>query len=395
VPTRDVITALLYVQHLLGIGHLMRAGALAGGLEAGGIRVVLVSGGMPVSVLDSGAGRFEQLTPVRATDESFKTLVDEADEPISEAWKARRRQRLLTLLDEVRPDILITELYPFGRRQMRFELDTMLERARSMRAPMTAPLIVSSVRDILVASDKKGRSDEVIACIRRFYDLVLVHGDEDVVPFERSFARAAEIADRIHSTGYVIRPMPARQGPGAPGFDEVIVSAGGGAVGDELLRAAIEARASSSLCDRIWRVLVGHNHPEDGFRALESGAPPGVVVERARDDFPQLLANCAVSISQGGYNTVTEILAAGVRAVCVPFAGGRESEQKLRCRLLAERGLLQMVEHDAVSPGQIARAVDRAVTLPLDPVCRVNTDGAGCSAALLREAVLARRAGER
>lgn len=394
-PTGDLITALLYVQHLLGIGHLVRASALARGLEAGGIRVVLVSGGMPVPVLDVGASRFEQLPAARATDESFKTLVDEADEPISDSWKAHRRERLLTILDDVNPDILITELYPFGRRQMRFELDPMLERARSMRGPTARPLIVSSVRDILVESAKKGRSDEIIACTRGFYDLVLIHGDEDVIPFERSFPRAAEIADRIHSTGYVIRPIPLRQDPGAPGFDEVVVSAGGGAVGDELLRAAMQARASSRLCDRIWRVLVGHNYSEDGFRALARGAPPGVVVERARDDFLQLLANCAVSISQGGYNTVTEILAAGARAVCVPFAGGRESEQKLRCQLLAERGLLQMVEQDAVSPGQIAQAVDRAVALPLDRARRVDTGGAGRSAALLREAVLARRAGER
>ena len=30
----------------------------------------------------------------------------------------------------------------------------------------------------------------------------------------------------------------------------------------------------------------------------------GVIVERARTDFPSLLMNCALSISQGGYNTV-------------------------------------------------------------------------------------------
>lgn len=372
----------------------MRAGALAQGLEAGGIRVLLVSGGMPVPVLDIGASRFEQLPAVRAMDESFEILVDTSGRPITDAWKNHRRRRLLEILDNLNPDIVLTELYPFGRRQMRFELDPMLERARSRRRASGAPLIVSSVRDILVASMREGRGDEIIGRIRRYYDHVLVHGDEEIIPFARSFPRAAEIADRIHSTGYVIRPMPPRQGPGAPGFDEVIVSAGGGAVGDELLRMAIEARALSSLRGKTWRVLVGHNHPEEAFRCRRNAAPAGVVVERARDDFPRLLANCVVSISQGGYNTVTEVLASGARAVCIPFAGGKESEQTLRCRLLAERGLLQMLEHDAISPGQLALAVDRASTMQPAPARAVDTGGAARSAALLLGMIRSRRAGQ-
>lgn len=385
-----MVTALLYVQHLLGIGHLMRAGALAQGLEAGGIRVVLVSGGMPVPVLDVGASRFEQLPPVRAADDSFKVLVDEAGNPVNDAWKARRRERLLAIFDREAPHILITELFPFGRRQMRFELEPLLERARSIRGPIRLPVIASSVRDILVASSKKERTEDIIACARKYYDYVLIHGDQNVIPFERSFARAADIADLSHSTGYVVGPVPARQGPGAPGYDEVIVSAGGGAVSEDLLKAAIGARAMCNLRGHTWRVLIGHNYPEEAFRACRASAPRGVFVERARSDFTQLLANCALSISQGGYNTVTEILATGARAVCLPFAGGRESEQSLRCRLLAERGLLQMVEHEHLSAEQVALAVDRALESKLFHGQAVDTHGATRSAALLREAVQSR-----
>ena len=35
-----MFTALIYVQHLLGIGHLVRAGALARGLEAVNFRII-------------------------------------------------------------------------------------------------------------------------------------------------------------------------------------------------------------------------------------------------------------------------------------------------------------------------------------------------------------------
>ena len=387
--TARPVTALLYVQHLLGIGHLVRAGALARGLEAAGIRVVLVSGGMPVPFLDIGVSvsRFEQLPPVRAVDETFKNLVDETGNSVDDAWRARRRERLMAIFHRERPDIVLTELYPFGRRQMRFEIEPLLERARTLREQAGLPVIASSVRDILVSPAKAERTEEIIERIRHYYDLVLTHGDGEVIPFERSFARAGDIAGITRSTGYVVGPVPARQGPGAPGYDEVIVSAGGGAVSEDLLQAAIGARAMCDLRERVWRVLIGHNYAEAAFLTCRAEAPTGVLVERARSDFTQLLANCALSISQGGYNTVTEILATGARAVCLPFAGGRESEQTLRCRLLAERGVLQVVEKDALCAEQVALAVGRALESQPAQGHVVKMDGAACSAALLLEAV--------
>jgi predicted glycosyltransferase len=387
-----MITALLYVQHLLGIGHLMRAGALARGLEAAGIRVVLVSGGMPVPVLDTGAARFEQLPPVRAMDETFKQLAKENGEPVDDDWKVQRRERLLQIFDREKPDILLTELYPFGRRQMRFELEPLVSRALLRREQTGGPVIAASIRDIIVASRKPGRTEEIIDRVRRCYDLVLVHGDENVIPFNRSFPGAGDIADIVRSTGYVVGPIPPRQGPGAPGYDEVIVSTGGGAVGDRLLEAAVGARELCRLRERSWRVLVGHNYPEDAFLESRARAPRGVQMERARGDFTQLLANCALSISQGGYNTVAEILATGTRSVCLPFAGGEETEQTLRGRLLAERGALHFVEQDAVSADQVAMAVDRAMESQPIQGQTVDTDGAARSAALLLEAVAARHA---
>lgn len=391
-PREGSISVLIYVQHLLGIGHLVRARALAGGLHAAGMRVVLVSGGLPVPRRGPPAGRFEQLPPVRAADESFKVLLDAAGNVVDESWKARRRERLMAIFADARPDVLVTELYPFGRRRMNFELEPLLELARSSGQGHPGPLVVSSVRDIVVPPTDPGRMDEILDRLRRFYDLVLVHGDERLVPFRRSFERADDVADLIRSTGYLVGPMPKRQGPGAPGYGEVIVSAGGGAVGEPVLRAAVDARALCSLRDRTWRVLVGQNCSEDVLRSISASAPAGVRIERAREDFTQLLANCVLSISQGGYNTVAEILALGARAVCLPFAGGKESEQTLRCAVLAERGLVETVDADRLSPQRVAAAVERALARRSGQGNIVATNGAARSASLIAEALRARRA---
>jgi predicted glycosyltransferase len=144
---------LFHVQHLLGSGHLRRAAAIAAALAEAGFDVELVSGGFPVRDLDCGAARLTQLPPARAADERFKTLVDEYGRPIDEAWRQARREALLARFAAVAPDVVITELFPLGRRVLRFELVPLLEAAHGRAR---RPLVLASVRDVLArkAADK-------------------------------------------------------------------------------------------------------------------------------------------------------------------------------------------------------------------------------------------------
>jgi predicted glycosyltransferase len=372
---------LFYVQHLLGIGHLRRAATLARAMDKAGLAVTVVSGGSAVPGLDIGNSEFRQLPPVRAVDLFFKVLVDENDVEIDDAWRARRAEALMQVWREVNPHVLMFELFPFGRRQMRFELLPLLEAATAAK---NRPEVICSVRDILVAQTKPGRNDEMIELVNRYFDHVLLHGDPELIPFDQTFPHAERLGEKSRYTGYVVDISGMKGGPDSPGHDEVIVSAGGGAVGDQLLRTAIEARAASDLKDRTWRLLVGYSVPETEIEALRSLAPEGVIVERARPDFTSLLANCAVSISQGGYNTIMETLHAGAHAVVVPYAGGLETEQTLRARLLSAKGVLHIVDEDKLSPGVLAAAVDKAAKGPPSGAF-IDTNGAARSAGLVLE----------
>ncbi|MGE0154864.1 MAG: glycosyltransferase family protein [Reyranellaceae bacterium] len=378
---------LFYCQHLLGIGHLRRAATLARALALAGHEVTLVSGGEAVPHLDCAPARLVQLPPVRAVDKFFKVLVDERGTKIDEAFKQARAAQLVALFERLRPDLVLTEMFPFGRRQLRFELIPLLEAARA--APWR-PRIASSVRDILVMSPKPERIDEMLGLVEAYYDAVLVHGDRDLIPFDATFAPAARIADRLVYTGYVVETQEPRRGPQAAGHGEVIVSAGGGAVSEPLLQAAMAARALTALKERTWRLLVGHNLPADRFAALQEAAPAGVIVERARGDFVTLLANAVLSISQGGYNTVMETLKFGRRAVVVPYAGGLETEQTLRAELLGKRGLIQIVDEETLTPQSMAAAVARALAGPeLGGRLSVDLDGMAKSVAAVGRLVAA------
>ena len=371
---------LIHVQHLMGIGHQSRAALIARALDRAGAEVTYVSGGFPVPGLDLGGADFVQLPPARAADSRYRGLVDEGLRPVGASWKRDRRERLLRVLHERRPRVVVTETFPFGRRLLRFELLPLIEHAAARSPPC---LLVSSVRDIVERRSKPARERETLELVRSRYHLVLVHSDPEVVPFGASFPFAAQIADRLHYTGYVARQV--EPGQGKAGRDEILVSAGGGRVGEALLEAAIAARARSAHSARAWRVLVGPDLPEAGLRRLRETAPRGVRVEHNRRDFPHLLARCRASISQAGYNTVVDILRAGTRAVLVPYAEAQEREQQVRAALLAERGIAQVLAPDRLSPDRLAAALDAASERPRPAPLRIDLDGVRRSAERLAQ----------
>jgi len=370
---------LFYVQHLLGSGHLRRAAAVASALARAGFDVEIVSGGFPVRHLDCGGARLTQLPPTRAADVSFKTLLDENGTPIDEAWRTRRRAALLARFDALKPDVVITELFPLGRRAMSFELVPLLETAHG-RTPR--PLILSSVRDVLAGKSDPKKTDEMIARTLAWYDRVLVHGDPTLLPLGASFPEE-RIADRVVYTGYVV-PAETPAPPGRDGVGEVVVSVGGGAVGARLIETALAARPLGAARERPWRFLLGADLPAAAQDRLRALAGPGCAVEPARVDFMGLLRRCHVSVSQAGYNTAMDILSAGARAVLVPFARAGETEQTVRAEAMARKGWAVVCPEADLTAPALASAIDRAGGMPRPDAASLRRDGSDETARLVR-----------
>jgi predicted glycosyltransferase len=374
-------SVLVYVQHLLGIGHLRRSLRIVDALAHEGIGVTLISGGEPLAELaETSAERLIQLPPIKARDAEFKILVDETGRPVDDALRTVRRSALLAAFAEARPDAVLIEAFPFGRRAFRVELEELIEAAWSRRP---RPLVLCSLRDIVVAPSDPRRPGEIVERVRKWFDFVLVHGDPAFIPLEASFPLASQIRDQLIYTGYIADATDgAAKSDDAAAEEEVVVSAGGGAVGGVLLRTAIETRRRGCLAQLGWRLLTGPNLPEPEFQALAAALPERVIVERYRPDFPEILRRCRVSVSQGGYNTVLDILAARAPAVIVPFATERETEQSLRAQRLAACGAVEIVAPDELSPERLALAIDRAISIRLASIS-IDTGGARRSAELI------------
>ncbi len=380
--------ALVYVQHLLGTGHVVRAAALGRALAARGVGTVLLSGNRVPPTVDTGDMKVIELPAARSADDSFSSVVDEGGRPIDDRWKVRRRDRLLAAFDETAPDILLTETWPFGRNAFAFELEPLMEASRLL---VPRPVVASSVRDILVRKNDPEKERRMADRALSACDLVLVHGDPAFVRFEDSFPFATEIAALTRYTGYIDTGADTPEPPPGDGTDEVIVSCGGGAVGAALLETALAARALSKLASGLrWRLLVGSDLDDLVLADLKTGAGEGILVERARRDFPGLLRRARLSVSQCGYNTAVDVLAAGCAAVFVPFARGAETEQSQRAEALAARGLAAIVPEAGLTPQRLAAGIDEALALPRTALA-LDRNGARVSADILIDTVNALR----
>ena len=368
---------MIWVQHLMGIGHRRRAAAIARALAERGADVALVSGGGGCPEVDPDRVRVVALPVARAADASYRALVDENGREVDDAWRAARRDALLAAFADHAPHVLVTETYPFGRGLLRFELEPLIEHARGARCGL-----VSSVRDVLQPPSRPAKAraaaDRVLGC----YDAVLVHGDPAFVTLDASFPETERIRERLRYTGYVAQGS-GRTAPPGVGEGEIVVSAGGGVVAHRLVDTALaSARSDSRL---RWRILVGPNAGAGALVDWRQAAPENAMVEPNRADFRSILSRARVSVSQAGYNTVTDVLATGVRAVLVPFSAEGEREQSIRSAVLAGAGLACVVEEDRLTPAALLGAVRGAPAAAERSGCRVRLDGAAKSADAILE----------
>ena len=107
---------MIVVTHLLGTGHLSRALTLGRAFVADRHETFVVTGGMPATQLDSVGMTVLGLPPLRSDGTDFTRLLGQNGEVADDAYHVARATALIEAVKGFAPDVLITELFPFGRR---------------------------------------------------------------------------------------------------------------------------------------------------------------------------------------------------------------------------------------------------------------------------------------
>ena len=377
---------MIVVTHLLGTGHLSRALTLGRAFAEEDHQVFVVSGGMPAPQLDTSGVTLFGLPPLRSDGTNFTRLLTQADEVASADYMSARSDALTQAVTRFQPDVLITELFPFGRRILSPEFLAALDAAHALPRP---PVILASIRDILAPPSKPSKATRAEEIVTQLYDGVLVHSDPSITPLRISWPVSAELEAKLHYTGFVAPKAPSTH-PQGLGDGEILVSAGGGSVGQPIFHAAIEA--ARKMPNRRWRLLVGGQNAQERIADLsELVQGAAVTLEPVRPDFRQMLPLATASVSMCGYNTAMDLLQAGTPAVLVPFDDGDEVEQTLRARSLTEQPGFATVSSAELTGESLFNAVNLVISGPPRQVLTQGFDGAHRSVEIAQTLLRARR----
>jgi len=369
-------TLLFYCQHSLGIGHLTRSFALAGALRER-FRVVFLNGGrLPQGVAVPSGVRCIHLPPL-GMDDGHAVVSRDGDFDLATA-RAERTRLIQQAVAHTRPALLLVELFPFGRKKFADEILPMIRAARRQGAR-----VACSLRDILVDGrrDQQHHDDRACWLVNRYFDAVLVHSDPAFARLEDSFRPRRPLRTPILYSGFVVpeRRLDVQQARG----EHVIVSAGGGIVGEDLFRAALAAHRRTGM---PMQLVAGPFLPEPQWQALrhEAAGLQGVTLLRHVPDLAAAMCTARASISQCGYNTALDLVVSQVPALVVPYATATENEQQQRAARLASLGALQWLEPHLLDGAALAAALPGLLRFRPRPAA-LGLDGARRSADLLAQ----------
>ncbi len=418
------------VESLVGLGHFNRAGKLARELISDGHEVHVASGtfvdrerffqgascyDLPSYVLNSRRKHYV----ISAQGE--RTLVENFNE---QAWQRERISAHERNMIFAQADVLVSELWPFDRRNLDTEMmhvvngvDRLLGK-KSMKIAFARDILDLPQEEAGVERfDRYNLNQEVAAnLITRHFDAVIVHGDQSFVPIEETYGCADEIRSKVIYAGYVVEDLPKRD----PG-NEFLVSCGSGADGEEMVLSFLTAWEKlldrrdqgqadvAHMVNRPLRIVCGPKfHPEilkDVYAWKQYLSPrlhAPLEIDSYRQDFTQLLAKAAFSVSLAGYNTTLETLAIGTPTLMIPkfaLVGGvirYSTEQLFRLERLNQKGMARFshpeeVLHASSFSARLLQEFTSQTGRGYKKRAELNISGAENTVSILNEALAARQ----
>lgn len=380
---------MFYCHDTYGLGHLRRTLMLSKWLRdhSRDMSQLIVTGSPVAHVfpLPGGADYVKLPSVVKTGADQYvgRTLATPIDD-----IRDMRGEMLVSAARHFQPDVLIVDHAPAGLKGEAVPALCYLKE----HSPRTR--LIVGLRDVADEPSRVRRAwskDGTYHLLDDVYDAILVYGHPEIYDVAAEYGLSPRAAAKTRYVGYL------RREPGARSREEVraelpmktdrlvVVTAGGGGDGAALFRAALTAmsdqpRAIPFDCLIVGGPLISVAEREE----LQDLAGPagGVHFLDFTDDMASFLGAADAVIAMGGYNTVCEILSAGVPSLIVPRVHPRQ-EQLIRAEALAGRDLLRMLHPDALSPERLMVGVQGLLANPPVPPEPLPMDGlAGVTAAI-------------
>jgi len=378
---------MMYSQDSYGLGHLRRATNLANALVTAhsnlSVLLVVDSPVAPFFDLQDHIDFVKLPTVIKVDAGVFRSsqLLTRYS-----LVRAMRSNVIREVLRRFRPDVMLVDHMPGGANR------DLIPALKLIRPLGYATKVVLGLRDIIdnpsvtrAAWEREGFYDT----LKRYYDRVLIYGSADVFPTADQYGIRDRVGGRVEYCGYVCnmdavkdRHQTRARMRVHNGQPLIAVMAGGGADAYRLMQTFLDALPLMGCAARVATTMVtGPFMPDAQRKALRDQAKAqGVQIHTSIDDPLSQINAADLVVSMAGYNTLSEILRFQKKAVIVP-RHGPSAEQRMRARILAERGLVSMVDPEDLSAERLAQAIVQTLSGCTQPSARIVPGLAGIAKA--------------
>ncbi len=359
---------LIYSHDSFGLGHLRRCRTIAHALvgRRRDLSVLILSGSPIIGSFDFRTRvdfvRVPGMIKLRNGDYTPLNLNMAPEETL--AMRASIIRHTAEIFD---PDLFLVDKEPLG---LRGEVAETLEilRQRGTR-------LVLGLRDVLDEPEMLAPEWErknVAPALSRLYDQIWIYGLPQICDPLDGLGLPETVQRKAVYTGYLPRSVPdAPLSPEAErAADEpfVLVTAGGGGDGDELIDWVL--RAYEQAGPMPWRAVLvfGPFMPSERQAEFRQRAATLRQVSTLVFDahLEALMERAAGVVAMGGYNTFCEILSLDKPAVIVPRTRPR-LEQRIRAERAQELGLVRMLDPDFLADTRAMAAAIRNLAVQNRP----------------------------
>lgn len=371
------VRVLMYSHDTFGLGHLRRCRTIAHAIveRFKGVNVIIISGSQIAGAFDFRAR--VDFVKIPSVIKLYNGHYDSIGEYIDvEDILMMRKLIIQRTAEAFQPDLFIVDKEPMG---LKGELEPTLKMLKS-----TGAKTVLGLRDVMDSSlllKAEWTPKSMLPKMNEFYNRIWVYGPERFWNPLAGLDLPQGLEDRVHYVGWLQRELPAYHSSDMHFLPEdyILVTAGGGGDGSQMMEQVLAAREHDWQNDYpIVMVLGPFMRPESRERIrLRASRLANVLVIDFESRLEVVLERAIGVVGMCGYNTFCEVLSFDRKALFVPRTHPRE-EQFIRASRARELGLCEMLTPEEASiPDVMARALRRLPEManPSDRLARNDLSG--------------------
>ena len=364
---------LIYSHDTFGLGNMRRMMAIAEHLTQQNpeLNVLMLSGSNAIQAFQLPCRVDYVKLPCLHRDVNGRYDAKSLNMSLKSIIRLRSNLILSAALD-FKPDLIIVDKKPFG---VSNELEPVLSILRRRTNPPRMVLLLRDILDDARATQDIWSRNGYHEAIDRYYEAVLVVGDQNVYDLGKEYNFPVSTRARTRYCGCIQKPNDPPLAPETESHPSVLVTSGGGEDGEQLIQTFIDCM-SSKTPDFKSLIYLGPELSEKKAAkyTTQVQSNPTITCHRFTNQMSQHMSQAKVLVTMGGYNTIYEGLSLQKSMVVVPRTKPSR-EQEIRAQRLSEMGFLECLMPKELTTDRLRSSIDNTLHLPLRSLPKINFGG--------------------